>query len=1044
MARSGKKRSVVFWSVTSIVIFWLQGSLASPAAQAFPAVTFTVNFLFDLPDLDPGDGECDALGGPFFPGNQCTVRAAIQEANTRGLSDVIIIPSGTYTLTQTGAAEDNAVRGDLDVRHSMTITGAGAGSTILVGAGGWSESILQVIAGNVAISGITIRNGNAAGGSGGGVYNSATLTLSDSVISQNNASSGGGIYNSGALTLNNITVSGNSANSGGGITNFGTLVLNTSSVTGNSANSGAGLVNAATMTLNSSTVSHNQTGAGSQRGGGIYQSGPTLNLNNSTISNNSASGDGGGIAHLSGTANLKNVTIAYNTADSDKTEDGNGGGVYISGATMNLWNSLVAANADGSPVAIHPDCYGGLTSQGHNLVGQDSGCGFTPVKADLIGAPTTPIDPQLAPLRSNGGTGQTHALRYGSPAIDAGDPAAPGVGNACLAADARSVTRPHPGDGAGGPVCDIGAYETRSFTVNSPNDAVDVSAGNGVCASSLGECTLRAAVQESNALPGLDIIFVPFGTYTLSRAGAAEDLASTGDLDLINDVDIAGAGAAITIIQGGVNWLDRIFHVMAGVVAHISGFTIRNGRLNVSYGTICRSAAGGGICSEGTLTVSNSTITQNVGLSDGGGGIYTNSPLTIINSTISDNSAPSAYGGGIYSTSNLTIRNSTIISNTGQSNGGGIYTYGTLIMDNTTVVSNTVTGAGGGGIINAGTASLTSSRIISNTVAGWGGGLLSLAGTVTLSNTLVLSNSAGTGGGLYSQTFLTLTNSLVSANTAADAGGGIFNSGNSSGGLGLYQSTVSYNHTQGYGGGVVSFAPTTLHNSTISSNRAGENGGGLRYSNQTANLNNVTIANNVADEEGDGTGEGGGLFVLSGVVNFRNTLIAGNIDSSPVTRHPDCSGALASQGYNLVGDNTGCTFTAVLGDQVGTGASPILPWLGPLQDNGGPTPTHSLIAASLALDAGNNASCLAVDQPGDIRPADGDGNGAATCDIGATERCLYGDADGDRDVDGQDLAQAAAAWHLPTSTLNYDLDRDGRNSVADLMRIARQAGETCS
>ena len=61
------------------------------------------------------------------------------------------------------------------------------------------------------------------------------------------------------------------------------------------------------------------------------------------------------------------------------------------------------------------------------------------------------------------------------------------------------------------------------------------------------------------------------------------------------------------------------------------------------------------------------------------------------------------------------------------------------------------------------------------------------------------------------------------------------------------------------------------------------------------------------------------------------------------------------------------------------------PQLGPLQDNGGPTGTHAPAASSPAIDAGCNAACPAFDQRGAARPADGNGIGGATCDIGAYE-----------------------------------------------------------
>ncbi len=71
------------------------------------------------------------------------------------------------------------------------------------------------------------------------------------------------------------------------------------------------------------------------------------------------------------------------------------------------------------------------------------------------------------------------------------------------------------------------------FMVTDPYDATDANAGDGICADADGHCTLRAAVQESNALAGADIIVLPAGTYTLSITGNAEHAAATGDLDLL-------------------------------------------------------------------------------------------------------------------------------------------------------------------------------------------------------------------------------------------------------------------------------------------------------------------------------------------------------------------------------------------------------------------------------------------------------------------------------------------------------------------------------
>ena len=90
------------------------------------------------------------------------------------------------------------------------------------------------------------------------------------------------------------------------------------------------------------------------------------------------------------------------------------------------------------------------------------------------------------------------------------------------------------------------SVSASSLTVTATFDGADAQPGNGVCDIGSGQCTLRAAIQEANALPGTDTIQVPTGTYSLTAIGAAEDLGATGDLDVTGPVSIVGHGAATT------------------------------------------------------------------------------------------------------------------------------------------------------------------------------------------------------------------------------------------------------------------------------------------------------------------------------------------------------------------------------------------------------------------------------------------------------------------------------------------------------------------
>jgi CSLREA domain-containing protein len=616
-------------------------------------------------------------------------------------------------------------------------------------------------------------------------------------------------------------------------------------------------------------------------------------------------------------------------------------------------------------------------SAGYNLVGSSAGCNITGTLTGNV----LDVDPRLAPL-SGAGPAASHGLLPGSPAIDAGSPTAPGSGgDSCRAADQRGLPRPRAGL-AGGPArCDIGAVELRTFVVGSPTDAVDASPGNDLCATSLAECTLRAAIMEANGLPGLDHVVVHFGTYSLAIGPAGGNDAASGDLNVTGDLALIGDGAPTTIIQGTGGWLERIFRI-DGVYAQIAGVTIRNGGRNFSTTPDCGSAAGGGICSTGTLTVIDSVIRDNKGLSNGGGGIYSVGTLAVLSTTVMNN----PVGGGIYSVGTLTLANSQVLSNTG-ADAGGIYSRGSLLIRDSLIASNTVPTASGGGI-NAftGTVTLINTLVRGNSACCWGGGLVSIGAAVTVSRSTFLSNTASDGAGLYSQTGAVIVESTFTGNRAGAAGGALKITG---GTLSLDRSTLSGNVVTGttFGGGAImsgGSATLVITNTTLSGNASAHHGGGLYLSSGTANFNNVTLTDNQADSDASGAGDGGGVWVApsAATLNLRNTLLAGNDDLSPPTstRHLDCSGPLASQGYNLLGEDTGCTVTPVLGDQVGSAANPIDPRLSPLQDNGGPTLTHALRPNSPALDNANPASCASVDQRNQLRPA--------ACDIGAFEGFL--------------------------------------------------------
>lgn len=289
------------------------------------------------------------------------------------------------------------------------------------------------------------------------------------------------------------------------------------------------------------------------------------------------------------------------------------------------------------------------------------------------------------------------------------------------------------------------------------------------------------------------------------------------------------------------------------------------------------------------------------------------------------------------------------------------------------------------------TAVTISGVTVSNGYAALGGGVrVNNGGELTLSHSRVSGSTAAIGGGgIYTEGLLTLNHSRLDGNSAGSLGGGGLLSFSGANPVTVSHSEISDNSTTTSGGGIANYGTLLLVNSTLSGNSAAGSGGGLvAVEGLGAQLYNVTISNNTADADGDGLGDGGGLVGFN--ISVANSLIGGNSDNSGTgNQYPDCAATLTSQGYNLVANVAGCN---IVGDISGNLLG-VDPQLGPLQNNGGPTLTHALLAASPAIDAGNPGGCrdhngnlLTSDQRGFARPA----AGSLLCDMGAYEAASAG------------------------------------------------------
>ncbi len=276
--------------------------------------------------------------------NDCTLRGAMNLANAISGADTITFDPTVFATPQTILLTDYLPGIDEDV----TITGPGAALATVDGDNTYQPFFICGCS-TVSISGLTITHGLGDPFDGGGaIDNYGDLTISDSLITDNHADEipdiasppGGGIANYGTLQVLNTTISNNSASVGGGIYNYTDATIINSIISGNSAAGSEGGI-----------------------GGGIFDDGDTMQVINSTVSNNSAS-DGGGIASDYGPLTIRSSTIANNTSDYegggidsgadllvvDSTFSGNstafyGGGIESYNGTSTIINSTIASNS---------------------------------------------------------------------------------------------------------------------------------------------------------------------------------------------------------------------------------------------------------------------------------------------------------------------------------------------------------------------------------------------------------------------------------------------------------------------------------------------------------------------------------------------------------------------------------------------------------------------------------------------------------------------------------------------------------------------------
>ena len=509
-----------------------------------------------------------------------------------------------------------------------------------------------------------------------------------------------------------------------------------------------------------------------------------------------------------------------------------------------------------------------------------------------------------------------------------------------------------------------------------------------------GAGTLREAVQMANVMPGADVI-----EFDATIHGSSIALFS-GDLEVTDGLSVIGPGPDLLTIDGSNR--SRIFRVSVstGGDVEFSGVTLTGG---YAYG------AGGAIASllrpSYTMTLSDVVIEGNrtSGTNGQGGAIYNLGPLHMSDCIVAGNSTlgPLSLGGAISGKTQITIEDCHVTNNATLGDGS---TGGAIGTDSASV-------------------HLIDSLVENNRTRGL----------------------AAAGGAVFTEEDLTVERSTLVDNFTYDddsPGGAAY-----AGLVTVMDSTVSENYTGGDnspGGGLYAANYASIQQSTISSNRtfgANSAGGGLA-ADQVATIKASTVVQN----EISGGQQGGGIAVLDGGLTLVGAIVAEN--QSLATPLPLDQDLFASAGImadaSMIGSLTLTNLTEapvgmpdangnLVGDPNGLGV--IDPQLGPLQINGGPTPTHRLLPTSPAINAG-----AVLVNPHDQRGAPFARTVNGQADMGAYEVQTGPGHFGDGIYDCSDIDAVVAQIASGSFDLAFDFSGDGLLDIRDVAAWLAEAG----
>jgi predicted outer membrane repeat protein len=516
-----------------------------------------------------------------------------------------------------------------------------------------------------------------------------------------------------------------------------------------------------------------------------------------------------------------------------------------------------------------------------------------------------------------------------------------------------------------------------------------------------GDCSLREAITLANSLAGPDRILLPATPglpLQLSIPGASENANATGDLDVLDDLEIIGTGASTTVLVQTA--ADRVLNT---VMAADKRLLVRG--LSIQGGT---SASGGGLMSSSLVTIEDVAFIGNEVTFEGGAIAYaaafapsiTDYRLVLRRVRFENNvatQAADAFGGALNASSFLGGQPFVLIDdcdfdgNQAKSGGGAIrfsgapnFFSGDIVILRSRFTANGSGGSGGAAILASSSFfqvqihdSVFDGNVTTGSQSNAGGAINfnDIASAEVLRSTFA-SNSGLRGGALRSTKPIRIADSYFFDNTAAVGGGAVWGYGE----LLVERSTFESNRVTSTtvsdpGGGAIGFSGDIMgiQRSTFSANDAFR-GGAISLESGRLQLYGSTLVTGAFGI----AGRAGTVLRILDDSSANLLAIANSIFSGSCT-FPSAGRQLAVAYNNIEAPGNSCRFsTAAVNAQNQLSASNAEIALAALADNGGPTQTRLPGAGSIAINQGRESYCSATDQR-HFQRAD------AVCDIGAVE-----------------------------------------------------------